>query len=134
MSSNTLMENYILNPLTRRSIVKNGRVYRRLLKEGHIKLEIPEENDEKEEEKAFILKKREGDEDVKESETGNKFEQMLENLAETDIADSKIAEIIAKASQQVIDKYKVNLEKIESEEELYDEVRRLVQEEIKLLL
>ncbi len=138
-------EIYIMNPLTRRSIVIGGRVYNQLIKKGVIKpreevikkkvipLVVDKEKDNKKREnnlKQEELPELNKLEELEES----KLEELVDQLSEQKIDSNELSEIIAKASKNVMEKHKDELSEITNDDKLYDEVKYLIDEELKLLL
>ena len=120
---------YVMNPLTRRSIVVGGRVYRKLIRDGYIKSK--EKEDKKEE-------KKDAHKDFKEELENiipdNKVEELLRDMYNKKIKPDKLPDLIAKASDNVMKEHKEELEKITDDDELYDEIKNLINEELKSLL
>ena len=129
----------MLNPLTRRSILKGGRVYKRLLRKGIIKEEIDSKLEEKKETDDELIDLKKID-IVKEDDTENKNENKNENENENEneieknIDNENLSDIIAEASQKVMDNYKYDLEKIENDDDLYNEIKNKINDEIKYMI
>jgi len=153
MSSNAqlnIAENYVLNPLTRRSIVKGGRVYNKLVKDGHIvpnqyELKEPpilqqhqqiwaDETPQIEEEKDEIVVIPNEEDNDDEPIPAEDLEQLIANSTEQQVNGKELSDMIAKASQNVMEKYKDKLDHIQDDETLYEEVKKLINAELKSLL
>ncbi len=142
---------YMLNPISKRSIVIGGRVYKDLVKKGIIdpktnqpinvlkdKVSIEEKpvltEKEEDEEKLIVV------EDIKNKRrdnnliSTNNLESMMEDLEEQKIDSDELSKVVAKASENVMNKYKEKLALIEDEDDLYDEVKRLIDDELKIIL
>lgn len=140
---------HIINPLTNKNIKIGGRVYKKLLKEGHIKLDemenlmqgkqeeenFPEEEKKEEPEIDIITVPNPSPapkEDV-ETPSSPKFAKIsFEDLIENN--DERIAKLVAEATDNVVKKHKSNLESIEDEDDLKQEVMNLINEELQLML
>lgn len=145
---------YIFNPMSHRMIIVGGRVYRRLVKEGYInpfnktfdnelvantnntlikdsndsvKIEDPEDSSEDPSD--------DPSEESSESSESSEFScvsGLMEKMKNEDIEKSEMSELIARASQAVLDKYREHLKNFD-EDNLLKEVERLINEELKLM-
>ena len=147
MSLKVQNEIFMMNPITKRSIVKGGRVYKKLIKDGYIDSKTnktikeihPLINetlyDEKENEKENKDIKRSDNIQLDENLLlESKLEEVVEDLNKQKIDGEKLSELVAKASENVMNKHKDKLAEINDEEELYDEIKNLINEELKSLL
>ncbi len=147
MSLKVQNEIFMMNPITKRSIVKGGRVYKKLIKDGYIDSKTnktikeihPLINetlyDEKENEKENKDIKRSDNIQLDENLLPeSKLEELVEDLNKQKIDGEKLSELVAKASENVMNKHKDKLAEINDEEELYDEIKNLINEELKSLL
>ncbi len=130
---------YVLNPLTQRSIQKYGRLYNQLVKQGIIDpnqenaLEV-EPQDPEEDEKEIELADEPTLVDIEIDSDEDKVDTMVQDVVDGKEDQEELAKTVAVATDAVMRKYKRQLEAIEDEEELYDEVHRLVHEEMKNIM
>lgn len=136
----TTQQIYIMNPITRRSIVKGGRVYKKLVKDRLFnpitnkfidqttKIKQPHVDEEKD------FKKNEEKKEEEKKEEEHELSKLIEELHGEKIDGSEISKLMAEASKNVMLNFKDELSKITNDVELYAEVRDLINSELKLLL
>ena len=136
MMSATQQDIYIMNPITRRSIVIGGRVYKKLVKDGYLD---PNTNQFINQQPQPEQKVQSVSEDINEEYEDEEvepepdpLEKLVANLNEDD--GDEISKLIAEASKNVMSKYKDKLANIDNDEDLYNEVRALINTELKVIL
>lgn len=125
MMSNTQPE-YIFNPYSRRTIMIGGRVFKRLIKQGLLNPNTQKFTQWENPKPPEILPKREI--------SVEPIESLIEDFSGKKIDGEKLSELVAEASENVLNEHKQELSKIYDDEELYEEVRLLINEELKELL
>jgi len=137
MLPTTQQQIYIMNPITRRSIVIGGRVYNKLVKDGHVDPDTNQFINQEE----LRPQKEIADEPVvvavaeeEEYEEPQELEQLVEKLTGEKVDKVRLSNLVAEASKNVMMKYKDDLNDIDDDEELYMEVKNLINAELKILL
>ncbi len=121
---------YCMNPISRRSVVIGGRKYKELVRDGILDPKTNKHIEHNEEKTEFDIKEPE---DI-DTEDIDKLASLVDDLNIDKIDNEKLSDAIAQASNNVMKKYKNQLQKITDGEELYDEVKKLINEELKSLL
>lgn len=129
---------YMMNPISKRSIVIGGRVYKNLVKRGIIDPSTNEQFEHKED-KPLLTEQEEDEEKLIELEDDdvlvvNDLERLVVDLEEKKIDTDELSKVVARASENVMIKYKDKLAEIKNDDELYDEVKKLIDDEIKIIL
>ncbi len=123
---------YCMNPISRRSVVIGGRKWKELVRDRIID---PITNEPIEKKNIWIPVC----DDVKEPEdiVIEDIDNLASLVADFDIEkidNEKLSDAIAQASKNVMNKYKNELSKIEDEEDLFEEIKKLINQELKLLI
>ncbi len=138
MLSTTQKDIYLMNPITRRSIVIGGRVYKKLVKDGYLDpntnqfINQQPQSQPQEKVQSVIEDINEEDEEEPEPEP-EALEKLIADL-NNEGNEEEISKLIAEASKNVMSKYKDKLSHIDDDEDLYNEVRALINTELKVIL
>lgn len=139
---------YMINPISNRSIIVGGRVYKNLLKRGVIfadeKIAIKESqkiepqimNDHNDEEIVQNTHYVNDDDELSYSDLSDDEDELAALIAKNSKKQPDTEEmsiLIANASKNVMKKYKDQLSIISDDDELYEEVKKLINIELNLL-
>ncbi len=121
---------YCMNPISRRSVVIGGRKYKELVRDGILDPKTNKHIESNEEKTEWDIKEPE---DI-DTEDIDKLASLVADFDIEKIDNEKLSDAIAQASKNVMNKYKNELEKITDDEELFEEIKKLINQELKSLI